>query len=345
VAAGFGATATCEALELVQEGDQWEWRPKKVSQSNNVLLDTTAGEPVIATPVNVLDTPGITIKEYFGNVASKDGTVSFAQATVHRADEAGWQAPRFAEYVLVHSGVLELLTLHEDGAQVTRTRVQKGSGAYLPAGLRVKWSWPGPCSYTVVCLPAYSPHTAGDSASSTTVVDGTSRASLAQMHQAAGPASAPRYLPPTVADEQAAGITPLVVSPVDVVDAPGITITEHFGNVASSDPLLSLGQAVVKGPSQEAWQAPAFDEFVICTKGSIEFLYGNGRSQKIVAGQGVFLPMDLRVKWVWPEATNYVVLCLPAFTPSLCGREAEENATNAKDSASMARLQKLHQTA
>ena len=45
---------------------------------------------------------------------------------------------------------------------------------------------------------------------------------------------------------------------------------------------------------------------------------------------------------VWPEATEYEVLCLPAFTPALCGREAEENATNAKDSASMARLEQLH---
>ena len=92
----------------------------------------------------------------------------------------------------------------------------------------------------------------------------------------------------------------------------------------------------------QAWQAPGFDEFVVCTKGAIEFLYEGGRSKSIVAGQGIFLPKHLRVKWVWPEATEYTVLCLPAFTPELCGREAEESATNAKDSASMQRLQEMH---
>ena len=77
--------------------------------------------------------------------------------------------------------------------------------------------------------------------------------------------------------------------------------------------------------------------------GAIDFLHGDGSTVALRAGEGCFLPKHLRVKWVWPEATEYAVLCLPAFTPEGCGREAEENATNAKDSASMARLQKLHE--
>lgn len=91
--------------------------------------------------------------------------------------------------------------------------------------------------------------------------------------------------------------------------------------MASSDSSVSLGHAIVKGPSQEAWQAPQFDEYVICTKGSIEFQCAGGGTAKIGAGQGVFLPMGLRVKWVWPEATEYMVICLPGFTPQLCGHE------------------------
>ena len=64
---------------------------------------------------------------------------------------------------------------------------------------------------------------------------------------------------------------------------------------------------------------------------------------KVEAGQGILLPKDLRVKWIWPCATEYIVVCLPAFSPALSGREAEETATNAKDSASMRRLELLHQ--
>lgn len=300
-------------------------------------------------------------------MASGESTVSFAMATVHRADEAAFQAPQFSEYVVVNSGTLELLTVSANGASVDKTTVEAGKGVFLPAGLPVKWTWPGPCkssknrtqrpsphsltppymdtgSYTVVCMPAFSPSTSGNeaNAASDTVVDRKSREALAAMHLTSNPTS-PHQPPPMKHKQHAPGITPLVVSPVAVVEAPGITISEHIGNVACSEPLLSVARSVVKGASQEAWQAPGFDEYVICTKGAIRFLYGDGRSEEIVAGQGVFLPKNLRVKWVWPEATNYTVLCVPAFTPALCGREAEENATVAKDSQSMERLESLHQ--
>ena len=39
----------------------------------------------------------------------------------------------------------------------------------------------------------------------------------------------------------------------------------------------------------------------------------------------------LKVKWIWPESTQYTVLCLPAFTPELSGREVEDGTTVAKD--------------
>jgi len=323
-------------MELVQVGGRWEWRPRTADPSEaKAHLPTVA--PIAATPVTVVDSPSITITEFFGNVSSKSGDMSFAQATVHRADEASFQTPLFAEYVLVTAGSLDLLTVSKDGAGVTTTHVPAGKGVYLPSGMRVKWTWPEPCTYSVVCVPAFSPLTSGsDTVGDDMVIDSTSRAQLAKLHDGGS-------APTAVCDALPDGVTPLVIEPVAVVDAPGITIYEHFGNVASSDASASLGRAVVKGPSQEAWQAPGFDEFVVCNKGSIEFLYGDGSVSRIARGEGVFLPKHLRVKWVWPEATEYIVLCLPAFTPALCGREAEENATNAKDSASMARLQRLHE--
>lgn len=74
-----GATAgfcACEPLELVQIGDGWEWRAKKHSRPSEP--EGTAGSapvppatdmrPIVMTkPVTVVDTPGITIKEFFGN--------------------------------------------------------------------------------------------------------------------------------------------------------------------------------------------------------------------------------------------------------------------------------------
>jgi len=87
---------------------------------------------------------------------------------------------------------------------------------------------------------------------------------------------------------------------------------------------------------------PQFDEYVICAAGAIDSVHGDGSRVSISAGQGAFLPRAMRVRWVWPEATTYFVLCLPAFSPELAGREAEEGAAVAKDGESMQRLERLH---
>lgn len=289
--------------------------------------------PQVATPVKVVDTKNITINEYFGHVASKDGTASFALVDVRAADKAGFQTAAFDEFVICNSGAIDFE--HSDG-QVTRAVA--GDGVLLPADLRHRWIFPGPCNYTVVCLPAYSPELCRVEEGGT-IVDAAARKKLNEFHgddvaaDAAGERSAAN-----VAGEHA-----VVVKPIAVVDAPGITITEHFGHVASGDGRASLGKAVVKAAAEEAWQTPQFDEYVICAVGAIDFVHGAGSRVSISAGQGAFLPKAMRVKWVWREATTYFVLCLPAFSPGLSGREAEEGATVAKDGESMQRLEQLHQ--
>lgn len=282
--------------------------------------------PVVVKPVVVVETSELTISEYFGRVASKQDAASVAKVEVRAATEARFQTPSFQEHVICTEGCIELVYGEDQ-----RCRLEQGQSAFLPRGLRVKWTWPGPARYTVVCLPAFSPEMSNSE-------------------------EAPSDAAKAAADSM---LAPIVVQKVDVVDAPGITITEHFGKVASKDPVCSLAMAVVKGATEEAYQelygskssaslqlknrqAPLFDEFVVCDAGSIEFLHGDGERVKIQAGEAIFLPKGLRVKWIWPEATRYTVLCLPAFSPELSGREAEESATVAKDSASMKRLEALH---
>ena len=290
--------------------------------------------PTVCSPTKVLDTTNLTISEYFGRVATKDDAASFALVEVRAADEAAFQTPAFAEYIICTEGSIELEC--SDGHV---TRVEAGVGCYLPPMLRLRWRFPGVCKYTVVCAPAFSPELASHEEGGT-IVDPASREKLKELHRDAG--STPSGAAPV--DAAAKELRPALYQPVNVVEAPGITITEHFGMVASREvgSTASLGVAVVKGASEEAWQCPQFDEFVICAEGSIDFLHGGGEKVHIDAGQGIFLPKGLRVKWVWPEACKYFVLCLPAFNPALSGREAEEGATVAKDSASMQRLEKLH---
>ena len=59
--------------------------------------------PLVTTPCKVVDTANLTISEYFGHVASKDGTCSFAVVEVSAADNAAFQTPAFAEYVRTSS--------------------------------------------------------------------------------------------------------------------------------------------------------------------------------------------------------------------------------------------------
>lgn len=297
--------------------------------------------PIVSSPTKVLDTTNLTISEYFGRVATADAAASFALVEVHAADEAAFQTPAFAEYIICNEGAIELEC--SDGHV---TRVEAGVGCYLPPMLRLRWRFPSACRYAVVCAPAFSPELASHEEGGT-IVDPAARERLIAMHRDAGSTPSGGAPVDAVTDEQ----RPALFQPVNVVEAPGITITEHFGLVASREvgSAASLGVAVVKGASEEAWQCPQFDEYVICAEGAIDFLYGGGGDSgsglekvHIGAGQGVFLPKGLRVKWVWPEACKYLVLCLPAFSPALCGREAEEGATVAKDGASMKRLEKLH---
>jgi len=292
--------------------------------------------PIVVKPVKVVEGPGITIMEYFGHVASKDGTASFAIATVKGADEAGFQTPQFSEYVICNEGAIDFV---QDN--LTRTRIEAGQGAFLPKGLRVKWTWPEATTYTVVCMPAFSPELSCTEVNdpSCTVVDQESRRKLARLHGVDGPVE--QGMVSSLESANRPSIQ--VVKPVDVVEAPGITISEHFGNIASHDATASLAVAVVKAASEEAFQVPQFDEYVICVEGAIEFAYGDGNRVKIGASEGVFLPKNLRVKWIWPQPTKYFVLCLPAFSPVLSGREAEEGTTVAKDSKSMQKLEALHE--
>mmetsp|Transcript_30107 Transcript_30107/g.65831 ORF Transcript_30107/g.65831 Transcript_30107/m.65831 type:complete len:268 (-) Transcript_30107:46-849(-) len=105
----------------------------------------------IFAPVDVVTAADLTITEYFGGVASKDGRMSACLATVRKACAECYQAPAFDEYVLVLSGEVHL----EQGEE--KTVVGAGQACFLKANERVRWVWPGPAIYIPVCLPAFSP--------------------------------------------------------------------------------------------------------------------------------------------------------------------------------------------
>ena len=134
-----------------------------------------------------------------------------------------------------------------------------------------------------------------------------------------------------------------VIKPVDVVTAPDLCISEYIGRVASGDASVSACVATVRAATKESPQTPQFDEYVIVLEGECHILFGEGLKECAVvkAGEAFFLKRGTRVQWVWPGPCRYVPICLPAFSPSNCGRE-EATGPVAKTEESMDRLRALH---
>ena len=119
----------------------------------------------------------------------------------------------------------------------------------------------------------------------------------------------------------------LVSAPVRVVDTDQVKISEYFGG-ASCNPCpypvgdISVAHVQAEAGWAEEWQTPAFDEYALVLRGSVTIETTRGPATKVSAGQAVFLAKGERVRWVFHEAAEYVPICLPAFSPMNCFREA-----------------------
>lgn len=265
--------------------------------------------PVSHAAVDVVKVPGVTVTEFFGNVASKEAAISAAHVKITEATTNPWQCPEFEEHILFLKGEAHLE--HSQGITV----VKAGQGLILPAGCRVKWILPGPCEYVPICLPAFSP---------------------SNVHREEGETA-------STVPAHATDAVPVVVDPVDVVKAPALTITEFFGHVGSKEGHISACVAKVDEACSEAWQTPDFAEWVLVLSGAVHLQRSDGGVTEVPAGTGCFLPANTRVKWVWPEPCVYVPICMPAFNPDGCHREEEVGSAKDENPETMKRLHELHE--
>lgn len=295
--------------------------------------------PAVFRAVDVVSTPALTIQEYFGNVASHNSNISACLVKVTAACEEPYQVADFDEYLLVTSGLL--VVTHGGGT----TTVKQGEGLFLRKGMRLKISWPGPCQYVPICLPAFSPAICHREAEEGLMKDAAALERLDELHaQAKSRNDAAKEHHNSAHVSKANGIAgPVVHKSKDVVDTPELTITEYFGNVASDDASISACLATVTAPCQEAFQCPAFDEYVLVISGTLILQHGASDTTVVRQGEGVFLKSGERVKWTWPGPCQYVPICLPAFSPANCGRE--DSADAVKTPATMKRLHEHHEAA
>jgi uncharacterized protein (DUF952 family)/mannose-6-phosphate isomerase-like protein (cupin superfamily) len=107
-----------------------------------------------------------------------------------------------------------------------------------------------------------------------------------------------------------------------VVETAELAIGEYAGNVATTDDRISIAHVVVSAPASEPWLTLHYDEWICVLKGRM-VLQHEGGEVEAAAGATVFIAKGERFRPVFPEACEYVPVCLPAFRPDRCIREDE----------------------
>jgi len=146
-----------------------------------------------------------------------------------------------------------------------------------------------------------------------------------------------------------------------VVDTPGLKIEELAGNVASkgqpAQDRISIAYVQAKAGTAEPWLTLQYDEWMAVRKGRVVVEFdgdlpapgdGNASSSEkrrktlskleATAGQTIFIERGTRFHPTFPEDTEYIPVCLPAFRPDRCLREDEGE----EHSGIAAKLKVLH---
>lgn len=99
-------------------------------------------------------------------------------------------------------------------------------------------------------------------------------------------------------------------------------IREFFGRVNSQTSALSLARMSSPAGWEEPGQRPEFDEYTLILSGRMVV---ETEAERIELGpdQAVLTRAGEWIRYSTPEATEYVAVCLPAFSPETVHRDAE----------------------
>ncbi|NBE92830.1 cupin [Nonomuraea sp. KC401] len=110
----------------------------------------------IEGPARIPVPGGKIIDEHVGRVSSGDEAISIARMVAPAGWEEPAQTPSFTEYTVVLRGTV--IVEHAEGT----TQVGAGQSVVTSPGEKVRYSaGPQGAEYIAVCLPAFSPETAG----------------------------------------------------------------------------------------------------------------------------------------------------------------------------------------
>ncbi len=117
----------------------------------------------------------------------------------------------------------------------------------------------------------------------------------------------------------------LIQAPTRIPVPGGKTIDEYVGRVNTDTSAVSVAHMVAPPGWTEPAQAPAFDEITVVLRGMVRVeVLGAGEPEVIDvrAGQAILTKAGERVRYSTDsQETEYVAVCLPAFSPELVHRD------------------------
>ncbi len=123
----------------------------------------------------------------------------------------------------------------------------------------------------------------------------------------------------------------LIPAPTRIPVPGGKVIDEYVGRVTTGTEAVSVAHMVAPGGWSEPAQQPDFDEITVVLRGAVlvELTDPDGatRTVDVPAGQAIVTRAGERVRYATGEAeTEYVAVCLPAFSPDIVNRDPEAGA-------------------
>jgi mannose-6-phosphate isomerase-like protein (cupin superfamily) len=120
----------------------------------------------------------------------------------------------------------------------------------------------------------------------------------------------------------------LISAPTRIPVPGGKVIDEYVGRVTTGTEAVSVAHMIAPGGWSEPAQQPEFDEVTVVLRGlvRVEVTDGDGstRTVDVPAGQAVVTKAGERVRYsTGDEETEYVAVCLPAFSPDIVNRDPE----------------------
>lgn len=99
-------------------------------------------------------------------------------------------------------------------------------------------------------------------------------------------------------------------------------IREYVGLVNTKTKQISIAHMTAMSGWIEPGQCPEFDEYILVLNGRLKVEWKQG-SIDVKSGQAIICPKGVWVRFSNPEfeQTEYISICLPAFTPLLVNRD------------------------